>query len=86
MLEAKGEGYEKFLDSDDEWQPWFLYSKDSGWPDMAGQLQAQSAAAFKAGRLVEWHVAEPRVADYIATFVRENRIPNIKVIYDSPKR
>lgn len=85
MIEAKGEGLEKHLAANGEWKRYFLESK-TGWPEMKQQIDNQARVARESGRQVEWHVAEPRVADYIANYMAERGYSHMKVIYEPPKR
>ena len=75
MIEAKGLRYQRFLLPDGEWRTTFKGAKR-----IERQLLNQSKAAAAYGRLVEWHVAEKRVADKI----REMASPysNVVVIWD----
>jgi hypothetical protein len=84
MLEAKGEGYEKHLGPDGKWEGYFAES-DTGWEEMRKQIDRQAQAARDSGRQVEWHVAEPRVADYIAAYMQRSGYSHMRVIYE-PRR
>jgi hypothetical protein len=74
MLEAKGPGYADKMTSDTTWQGWF-----EGDEEIEAQMQRQERAA--AGRIVEWHFAEPAVADYFRNYAEQNDMMNIIVIY-----
>ena len=73
MLDAKGH-YEQFFAADGTIWASFLVEE---WET---QLQAQSNAAALAGRNVEWHIQELRVAMEISKLARP--YTNIKIIYD----
>jgi hypothetical protein len=75
MLEAKGDGYAWALQEDGEFFPNF-----KGKQKLVDQMQSQSLAAR--GRLVEWHVAERPVADYLAKLACNLGLSNIVVIHD----
>ncbi|BBX89328.1 WXG100 family type VII secretion target [Mycolicibacterium boenickei] len=64
LIEAKGPGYEKFLDKDGDFDTRFGAGKD-----IEDQLRRQVDAARQAGKEVEWRVAEPRVAEAIERMV-----------------
>jgi hypothetical protein len=66
LIEAKGPGYENFLDKDGNFNPKFGAGKD-----IEDQLLRQAEAARQAGKEVEWRVAEPRVAEAIERIARE---------------
>ena len=74
MLEAKGPGYDWGMSGSGQWHGWFR-----GIEKMLAQLKNQSDAA--AGRLVEWHVAEPGLANYLQDYVQTNGYTNIVIIY-----
>jgi hypothetical protein len=74
LLEAKGPGYDWALNDDGEWKPWY-----EGKQDLSDQLKRQSEAA--GNRLVEWHVAEPRVAENLRAYTQTQGYSNIRVIY-----
>lgn len=74
LLEAKGPGYDWALTAEGEWKPWY-----EGKQDLWDQLQRQSEAA--GDRPVEWHVAEPRVAQYLRALVQAQGYSNIQIIY-----
>lgn len=73
MLEAKGPGYVWAL-GPDGWRPGY-----SGGPNAEAQMIQQSEAA--ANRLVEWHIAEPSVAEYFRQFAQSKGLTNVVVIY-----
>ena len=77
MLEAKGPGYAKFLDSNGEWLPWW-----DGKYELMNQAIAQSAAA--GSRQIEWYVAEPRALFAIKKMISDLGIQNITVLYERP--
>ncbi len=85
MIEAKGEGYEKHLGPDGEWDGYFAKS-ETGWPEMKKQIDSQAKQARDAGRQVEWYVAEPRVANYIGHYMSQQGYSHMKVIYEPLKR
>ncbi len=62
------------LTDDGDWNPWY-----EGKQDLWDQLKRQSEAA--GDRLVERHVAEPRVAENLRAYVQSQRYSNIQVIY-----
>ena len=74
MLEAKGPGYDWALTRDGDWKSWY-----EGKQDLWDQLQRQSEAA--ANRLIEWHVAEPRVAENLSAYVQAKGYSNVQVFY-----
>jgi hypothetical protein len=74
MLEGKGPQYEKHMTDSDEWK--YYFRGDAGIKD---QMVRQSQAA--AGRMVEWHFAEERVADYYREWAAGKHLANIIVIY-----
>lgn len=78
MLEAKGPGYAWAL-TPDGWR-----ANYDGGSDAEDQMFRQSAAAEE--RIVEWHVAEPAVADYFRKFTLENGLNNIVVIYTPARK
>jgi hypothetical protein len=80
LLEAKGPGIAQHITDDGEWKSYII---DSGKADLDKQLIRQSIAA--GGRMIEWHVAEPPLASYIRSFVRDNGLNNIAV-FDTPLR
>jgi hypothetical protein len=77
MLEAKGPGYGWAL-GPDGWRPGY-----EGGPEAEDQIINQSEAA--AGRIVEWHVAEPSVAAYFSQFAASHGLNNVVVIFDPPR-
>ncbi len=80
LLEAKGPGLQQHLDENGNWKPYFV---KKGKVNLDDQITRQSRAA--GGRLVEWYVAEPRVAEYIREFAWNNRFYNIKVSFTPPR-
>jgi hypothetical protein len=64
MLEAKGPGLAQHLSSDGVWKPYVTKGKEK----LDRQIRSQSVAA--GDRMVEWHVAEPPLAAYIAKFAK----------------
>ena len=74
LLEAKGPGYDGALDEDGQWEPWY-----KGKEKLEEQIERQSRAAGT--RLVEWHVAEPSVAQNIEKYVDTHGYTNIIVIH-----
>jgi Restriction endonuclease fold toxin 5 len=77
MLEAKGPGFANKMDGPRNWQDWF-----TGDEKIEEQMERQAGAAT--GRMVEWHFAEPSVADYFGVFAKENKMTNIVVLYTPP--
>ena len=81
LIEAKGPGYDTFLDKSGNFNPQFGAGKD-----IEGQLQRQADAARQSGREVEWRVAEPRVAEAIERMARARGLDDvINVEYVPPK-
>lgn len=78
MLEAKGPGYVNMMVGPDIWWRWF-----TGVEPIEDQMERQSKAA--AGRIVEWHFAEPQVAAYFHKYAGEAGLMNIDVIYTPPR-
>jgi hypothetical protein len=76
MLEAKGPGYAWAL------TPNGWLRNYNGGPDMQRQMEEQSAVAGAAGRLVEWHVAEKPVADYLRLFAVNKGLTNVVVVWE----
>jgi hypothetical protein len=74
MLEAKGPGYASMMSGANIWRRWF-----TGVMPIKAQMERQSDAA--AGRIVEWHFAEPQVAAYFRRYIEEEDLINIRVIY-----
>lgn len=83
MLEAKGPGFEQHMDGNGGWKLYFEFS-NTGLLKLQKQIQDQSEAA--GGRMVEWHVAEKPVADYIRGYAEGQRLSNIVVIFDPPRQ
>jgi filamentous hemagglutinin len=78
MLEAKGPGYATFLNGQDGWRDWFTSLQE-----VQDQMEDQARAA--AGRVVEWHFAEPGVADYFRAYAQNQNLTNVVVIYTPVK-
>ena len=76
MLEAKGPGLEQHY-GPDGWEFYF-----TGVAGFITQMTAQSEAAEKAGKIVEWHVAEKPVADFLEAYANEMEFTNVKVIHE----
>lgn len=74
MLEAKGPGFEFAMDENGDWKQWY-----NGKTRLDEQIADQSRAAGE--RLVEWHVAEPRVAQYIEKVAQTNGYTNVFVFH-----
>ena len=75
MLEAKGEGLGQHL-TPDGWKPY--------WTDPESdirQMRAQSEAAAKANKFVEWHVSEKIYANYLGDYARRN-FSNVVVVWE----
>ncbi|RKH42139.1 hypothetical protein D7X12_16515 [Corallococcus sicarius] len=77
LLEAKGPGYEKFLDQAVEQGGWF-----EGFSDMVRQARRQQQVAR--GFPMEWHFAERRVADYVRALFRRNGLGRVQVLFTPP--
>ncbi|NOK33208.1 hypothetical protein HMI49_08385 [Corallococcus exercitus] len=77
LLEAKGPGYEKFLDLAVEQGGWF-----EGFTDMVRQAKRQQRVAR--GFPLEWHFAERRVADYVRVLFKRNGLGRIPVLFTPP--
>jgi hypothetical protein len=75
LIEAKGDKYGQALRSGRAY-PWFGMVGD-----MMDQAQRQVAAAE--GRAIEWHFADPGVADYMRARFAENGL-NIGTVYTPP--
>jgi hypothetical protein len=80
LLEAKGPGLAQHLNDDGEWKPYII---ETGKADLDDQIARQSQAAGE--RIVEWHVAEPRLAKDIEQFARNNGFANINVFITPPR-
>ncbi|MCC7049413.1 MAG: hypothetical protein IT562_22075 [Alphaproteobacteria bacterium] len=76
MLEAKGENYAWAIKGDD-----FVDHYD-GRADLVSQMIRQSDAARD--RMVEWHVAESRVADVLRKIRDGLGISNIDILHTPP--
>jgi hypothetical protein len=76
MLEAKGPGLEQHY-GPDGWEFYF-----TGVAGFMTQMAAQSKAAKDAGKIVEWHVAEKPVADFLEAYSKEMKFTNVKVIHE----
>lgn len=76
LLEAKGEGYENFMDGPDTWKSWFSKLADI-------EQQIYDHALYSSGRTVEYHFAEKPVADYFRAYAA-GLYPNIVVFYTPP--
>jgi hypothetical protein len=75
MLEAKGIGFDWAMDMSEDW-------RSGNW--VAGRnfvAQAIEQALVAPDRIIEWHFAEPRVADYFREKFREAKLTNVVVIY-----
>lgn len=73
MLEAKGPGYAWAITNGE------MRDDYNGKEKLEKQMKSQSDAAGP--RMVEWHVAEPAVAAYLAKYARDKHFNNIRVIY-----
>jgi hypothetical protein len=74
MQEAKGPGYEKRMQNQDDWDEWY-----EGREEIEDQMIRQSRAAGR--RMVEWHFAEKPVADFFKRFAEQQHLFNIIVIH-----
>ena len=72
LLEVKGPGYKALLRKM-HGKPWF-----EGVEEMLDQAQRQFSAAR--GTPLQWHFAEPEVADLIRKLFKDNRLSRIKVM------
>ncbi|WP_246137023.1 Tox-REase-5 domain-containing protein [Myxococcus llanfairpwllgwyngyllgogerychwyrndrobwllllantysiliogogogochensis] len=79
LLEAKGPGYEKFLEQAVEQGGWF-----EGFMGMIKQARSQQRVSR--GLPIEWHFAESRVADYVRVLFRRNGLGRISVVHTPPNR
>ncbi|MGZ3460017.1 MAG: Tox-REase-5 domain-containing protein [Archangium sp.] len=79
LLEAKGEGYEHWFDSDLE-HPEFYQGAES----MEKQAKRQSMVA--GGRRIRWIVAEPRMVTILQKRFESWGITGIEVVYKPPLR
>jgi Restriction endonuclease fold toxin 5 len=70
MLEAKGPGYANMMDASGQWQTWF-----TSYQAIENQMKNQSRAA--GDRMVEWHFAEPEVANYFSKYAVNLNLENI---------
>ncbi|RKH55124.1 Tox-REase-5 domain-containing protein [Corallococcus llansteffanensis] len=77
LLEAKGPGYEKFLDQAVEQGGWF-----EGFSDMVRQARRQLRVAR--GFPMEWHFAEQKVADYMRALFKRNGLGRVPVLFTPP--
>jgi hypothetical protein len=77
LLEAKGPGFANFLDKSGAFESFFNGAK---------QLESQALRQLKAakGVPIEWHVAEPRVANAIRTLLQKSGAERIKVLNTLP--
>ncbi|TNV62775.1 Tox-REase-5 domain-containing protein [Corallococcus exiguus] len=78
LLEAKGPGYEKFLELAVEQGGWF-----EGFTDMVRQAKRQQRVAR--GVPLEWHFAERKVADYVRALFKRNGLGRIPVHFTPPR-
>jgi hypothetical protein len=83
MLEAKGPGYEQFMDGVDGWK--YYYIGSGGLEDLNNQIENQSKTAAATDRKVEWYIAEKPVADYLTAYAQRLGLANVKVIYAPPR-
>ena len=72
LIEAKGEGYANKMSGPDGWLEWF-----EGIGDLERQMESHSRKAL--GRMVEYHFAEKKVADWARRYARP--YGNIIVFY-----
>lgn len=81
LIEAKGPGYAKWLELDDQGQLRFRKFFE-GAQSMEKQLYAQDKVAQ--GVPVEWRVAEPRLAEYLRQVIKARKL-KITVVYVPPR-
>lgn len=74
LLDAKGPGYENFLDENGEWKPFF-----EGQEELVNQAQRQLDAAGDTP--VEWRVAEERAAEAIDRLLDGAGLGDIEVVH-----
>jgi hypothetical protein len=77
LLEAKGGAYGRFMADPNTWHEWFGKLRDM-------ERQMYDHSRFSAGRIVEYHFAEKRPADYFRAHAAE-RYPNVIVYYSPPR-
>jgi hypothetical protein len=77
LLEAKGKGYDNFMAGPDSWREWYTKLINM-------KQQMYNHWLYSGGRIVEYHFAEKRVADYFRAYASEI-YPNI-VVYYTPSR
>ncbi|NLU84338.1 Tox-REase-5 domain-containing protein [Rhodococcus sp. HNM0569] len=82
LIEAKGPGYDQFLDKDGNFQPWW-----KGGDSLVDQANRQVDAAEATGddTVIEWRVAEQRSASAIRELLRENEIVDVDVVFVPPE-
>ncbi|RYZ38535.1 MAG: hypothetical protein EOO71_23525, partial [Myxococcaceae bacterium] len=79
LLEAKGPGYEAFIENDMTMKEFFRGFK--------GMLeQARRQIDLSEGRRIRWIVAEKRFADFLRKAFREFELENIEVVHVPPAR
>ncbi|WP_244238557.1 Tox-REase-5 domain-containing protein [Corallococcus terminator] len=78
LLEAKGPGYEHFLEQAVEQGGWF-----EGFSDMVRQARRQQRVAH--GFPIEWHFAERRVADHVRALFKRNGLGRISIHHTPPR-
>jgi hypothetical protein len=77
LLDAKGPGYAKFVDSSGRFQPWF-----DGADDFVNQAERQIRAA--GGNPIEWHFAESEAAAATQRLFSREGINEINVVVTPP--
>jgi hypothetical protein len=74
LIDAKGPGYDRFLESNGAFKPWF-----SGANGLVNDANRQLAAAN--GVPIQWRVAEERTANAIRDLFAANGVNGIDVVY-----
>ncbi|RVW06279.1 Tox-REase-5 domain-containing protein [Rhodococcus spongiicola] len=78
LVEAKGPGYDQFLDKDGNFQPW--WKGDESLVDQA-QRQIRAVEASGGDATIEWRVAEEKSAEAIERLLDERGIDGIDVVW-----
>jgi len=75
LLDAKGPGYEQFVDSNGDFKPWYRG---------AGELvdQAERQLSVAGDTPIEWHVAEEPAADAMRSLLQREGFGQIDVVFD----
>jgi hypothetical protein len=83
LLEVKGPGYAQWLKLDGRGQLQFL-DYFEGAKGIDKQLRRHSEVAERTGVPVEWRVAEPRLAEFLRQYVRDENL-RVTIVHVPPK-